>query len=91
MRHKEIISSILVLIPVINEKQWYVNYLCPFFLSHSEHSDAQLWYTGGPTSALICQNKKKSGFSDASVQVLLGEVNYVLVLYIYDNITLNYI
>ena len=31
IRPKKIISNMLVLIPEINESNWYVNYLCPFF------------------------------------------------------------
>jgi hypothetical protein len=31
IRPTKAIISMLVLIPVINENKWYVNYLCPFF------------------------------------------------------------
>jgi hypothetical protein len=41
---KQTISSMLGLIPAINENKRYVNVFAPSFPSHSEHSDTELWY-----------------------------------------------
>jgi len=38
--HKNLRNSMWVLIPLINENKWYVNYICPFLIF------AQLWYIG---------------------------------------------
>jgi hypothetical protein len=53
IKHKDITSSILVLIPVIHENKWYLNCLTPSFPLHSELSDAQLWYISCSSIALI--------------------------------------
>jgi len=46
IRHKKIISNILVSIPVTNQNKLHVNYFCSFFPFDSEHSDRLLLYIG---------------------------------------------
>jgi hypothetical protein len=60
----------LVLIPVIKENKWFLNYLCPFFPSDSEHSDAQLCYIG-------CSPKNFIGYRETE-NLYLFEVSAIL-------------
>jgi len=67
IRPKTKISSMLLAVPVINEINWCVNCFAPSLPSHSEHSDAQLWYIG-------CSNTEFWLKSDRSLDVVFKPI-----------------
>jgi hypothetical protein len=68
IRPNKIYSNMFVLISVINENKWYVNFFfAPSFPSHSEHSDVQLWYTCSSSRVLIRWSYRE-GWSSFSSQ-----------------------
>jgi hypothetical protein len=62
IRPKTIISSMLVLIPVIHESKWYINFLCTFFhfAQWTQWHTVIIYRLFPPPPFLVAKNKQKS-------------------------------